>query len=85
VTVNSGFRSISYNRTVPGAASNSMHTYGVAADIAIAGLTTAAVYRIAESCGYSGLESWKNSWQHVDSRVEYPYEPRAWWWQDGPI
>ncbi|MFF0413783.1 D-Ala-D-Ala carboxypeptidase family metallohydrolase [Kitasatospora sp. NPDC004745] len=83
ITVNSGFRSTSYNAQVGGAA-NSMHTYGVAADIAVSGLSTLAVYRIAETCGFSGLETYTVSWQHVDSRVEHgSYGSGSWWWQDG--
>ncbi|MFI1562864.1 D-Ala-D-Ala carboxypeptidase family metallohydrolase [Streptomyces sp. NPDC020490] len=82
VTINSGFRSVSYNSSV-GGASNSMHTYGVAADVVVSGLSTLSVYRIAETCGFSGLETYSVSWQHVDSRVEYPYGSQFWWWQDG--
>ncbi|WP_324784473.1 D-Ala-D-Ala carboxypeptidase family metallohydrolase [Streptomyces sp. H51] len=82
VTVNSGFRSVSYNSSV-GGASNSMHTYGVAADVVVSGLSTLSVYRIAETCGFSGLETYSVSWQHVDSRIEYPYGSQFWWWQDG--
>ncbi|SOB88411.1 D-Ala-D-Ala carboxypeptidase family metallohydrolase [Streptomyces sp. 1331.2] len=83
ITINSGFRSTAYNAQV-GGASNSMHTYGVAADIAVSGLSTLSVYRIAETCGFSGLETYTVSWQHVDSRVEHGnYGSGFWWWQDG--
>ncbi|MER6627979.1 D-Ala-D-Ala carboxypeptidase family metallohydrolase [Streptomyces sp. NPDC000987] len=82
VTINSGFRSVSYNSSV-GGASNSMHTYGVAADVVVSGLSTLSVYRIAETCGFSGLETYSVSWQHVDSRIEHPYGSQFWWWQDG--
>ncbi|MER5208322.1 D-Ala-D-Ala carboxypeptidase family metallohydrolase [Streptomyces sp. NPDC002825] len=84
VTVNSGFRSISHNASV-GGASNSMHLYGIAADVAISGLSTKSIYQKAETCGYSGLETYTVSWQHVDSRVEYPYGSQSWWWQDGVV
>ncbi|MFF7329885.1 D-Ala-D-Ala carboxypeptidase family metallohydrolase [Streptomyces sp. NPDC008150] len=82
VTVNSGFRSTSYNASV-GGASNSMHTYGVASDVVVSGLSTLSVYRIAETCGFSGLETYSVSWQHVDSRMQYPYGSQFWWWEDG--
>lgn len=82
VTINSGFRSVSYNASV-GGASNSMHTYGVAADVVVSGLSTLSTYRIAETCGFSGLETYTVSWQHVDSRIEYPYGSQFWWWEDG--
>lgn len=84
ITINSGFRSISYNRAV-GGASNSMHLYGVAADIVVSGQSTRSTYRIAETCGYSGLEAYTHSWQHVDSRVEYPYGSQSWWWESGVV
>jgi len=82
VTINSGFRSTAYNAQV-GGASNSMHTYGVAADTVVSGLSTYSVYKIAETCGFSGLETYRVSWQHVDSRIEYPYGSPFWWWEDG--
>ncbi len=82
ITINSGFRSVAYNASV-GGASNSMHTYGVAADIVVSGYSTLSVYRIAETCGFSGLEAYTHSWQHVDSRVEYPYGSQSWWWESG--
>ncbi|MFI2203612.1 D-Ala-D-Ala carboxypeptidase family metallohydrolase [Streptomyces sp. NPDC020192] len=83
VTINSGFRSVAYNSSV-GGASNSMHVYGVAADLAVSGHSTLQVYRIAETCGFSGLETYTVSWQHVDSRIEHPdYGSGFWWWQDG--
>jgi hypothetical protein len=85
VTVNSGFRSIAHNQAV-GGASNSMHMFGVAADVAVSGLTTRQVYRIAETSGFSGLEAFTNSWQHCDSRVEHPnYGSGSWWWESGVV
>ncbi|MEU6339435.1 D-Ala-D-Ala carboxypeptidase family metallohydrolase [Streptomyces sp. NPDC046977] len=85
ITVNSGFRSVAHNASV-GGASNSMHVYGVAADIVVAGHSTLQVYRIAETCGFSGLEAYTHSWQHVDSRVQYPsYGSGSWWWESGTV
>jgi zinc D-Ala-D-Ala carboxypeptidase len=85
ITINSGFRSTSYNASV-GGATNSMHVYGVAADIVVSGHTTLQVYKIAETCGYSGLEAYTHSWQHVDSRVQYPsYGSGSWWWESGTV
>jgi len=83
ITINSGFRSIAHNAS-QGGASNSMHLYGVASDIVVAGHTTLQTYRIAETCGFSGLEAYTHSWQHVDSRVQYPsYGSGSWWWESG--
>jgi zinc D-Ala-D-Ala carboxypeptidase len=84
VTINSGFRSRSHNASV-GGASNSQHLYGITADIVVRGRTTRQVYVIAETCGFSGLERHTNSWQHVDSRVEYGYGANAWWWESGTV
>ena len=41
--------------------------------------------RIAETCGFSGLESYEHSWQHVDSRVQYAYGAQSWWWESGVV
>ncbi len=82
ITINSGFRSVAYNSSI-GGASNSMHVYGTAADIVVSGHTTLQVYRIAETCGFSGLEAYTHSWQHCDSRMEYPYGSQFWWWESG--
>ncbi|WP_269809387.1 D-Ala-D-Ala carboxypeptidase family metallohydrolase [Streptomyces triticisoli] len=85
ITINSGFRSTSHNASV-GGASNSMHVYGVAADIVVSGRSTLQTYRVAETCGFSGLEAYTNSWQHVDSRVQYPsYGSGFWWWESGVV
>ncbi|MEU6092812.1 D-Ala-D-Ala carboxypeptidase family metallohydrolase [Streptomyces sp. NPDC047085] len=85
ITINSGFRSVAYNASV-GGASNSMHCYGVAADIVVSGYTTYQTYKIAETCGFSGLEAYTHSWQHVDSRVQYPsYGSGSWWWESGTV
>lgn len=83
ITVNSGFRSIAHNAAV-GGASNSMHLYGVAADLD-ASVGTLTLYRKAETSGFSGLETHNTDHQHVDSRVEYPYGSQSWWWQDGTL
>jgi peptidoglycan hydrolase-like protein with peptidoglycan-binding domain len=85
VTINSGFRSVAHNASV-GGASNSMHVYGVAADVVVSGHSTLQTYRIAETCGFSGLEAYTHSWQHVDSRVQYPsYGSGSWWWESGVV
>ncbi|MEV7087901.1 D-Ala-D-Ala carboxypeptidase family metallohydrolase [Streptomyces sp. NPDC093085] len=85
ITVNSGFRSIAHN-AASGGASNSMHLYGVAGDIVVSGHSTLQTYKIAETCGFSGLEAYTHSWQHVDSRVQYPsYGSGSWWWESGTV
>ncbi|MET7315983.1 D-Ala-D-Ala carboxypeptidase family metallohydrolase [Streptomyces thermoviolaceus] len=81
ITLNSGFRSIAHNAEV-GGASDSMHLYGTAADLSVPGVSNRTVYQKAETCGFSGLETYTADHQHVDSRADLG---RAWWWQDGTI
>jgi peptidoglycan hydrolase-like protein with peptidoglycan-binding domain len=81
ITVNSGFRSIQHNADV-GGASDSMHLYGTAADLDVPGVANRTVYQKAETCGFSGLETYTVDHQHVDSRADLG---RAWWWENGTI
>ncbi|MEV6795492.1 D-Ala-D-Ala carboxypeptidase family metallohydrolase [Streptomyces sp. NPDC051320] len=81
ITVNSGFRSIQHNADV-GGASDSMHLYGTAADLGVSGVSNRTVYQKAETCGFSGLETYTEDHQHVDSRADLG---RAWWWQNGTV
>ena len=81
IIVNSGFRSIAHNAEV-GGASDSMHLYGTAADLAVSGVSNKTIYQKAETCGFSGLETYTVDHQHVDSRADLG---RAWWWQDGTV
>ncbi|MFJ4790224.1 D-Ala-D-Ala carboxypeptidase family metallohydrolase [Streptomyces sp. NPDC088794] len=81
ITVNSGFRNIAHNAEI-GGASDSMHLYGTAADLDVAGVATKTVYQKAETCGFSGLETYTVDHQHVDSRADLG---RDWWWQDGTV
>ncbi len=78
ITINSGFRSINHNRNV-GGASNSQHTYGIAADIVVSGKSVSQVNSIARSCGFSGIILY-STFNHVDSRIEYPYGTQGWYW-----
>ncbi|MEV7975816.1 D-Ala-D-Ala carboxypeptidase family metallohydrolase [Streptomyces sp. NPDC086519] len=81
ITVNSGFRSIAHNAEI-GGASDSMHLYGTAADLDVPGVANKTVYQKAETCGFSGLETYTADHQHVDSRADLG---RAWWWEDGTV
>jgi hypothetical protein len=40
------------------------------------------VYQKAETCGFSGLETYNTDHQHVDSRADLG---RAWWWENGTV
>ncbi|MER6462953.1 D-Ala-D-Ala carboxypeptidase family metallohydrolase [Streptomyces sp. NPDC048409] len=81
ITVNSGFRSIAHNADI-GGASDSMHLYGTAADLDVPGVANKTVYQKAETCGFSGLETYTVDHQHVDSRADLG---RAWWWENGTV
>ncbi|EOD68948.1 D-Ala-D-Ala carboxypeptidase family metallohydrolase [Amycolatopsis vancoresmycina] len=81
ITVNSGFRSIAHNAEI-GGASDSMHLYGTAADLNVPGVANKTVYQKAETCGFSGLETYNTDHQHVDSRADLG---RSWWWENGTV
>lgn len=66
VTINSGYRTESYNKTVGGSKS-SYHVKGQAADIVVSGKTSLEVARKAESLGMKGIIKYDN-FVHVDTR-----------------
>src|SRR3972149_3696384 len=65
---NSGFRSIAHNAQLDAAATNSMHLYGVAADVSVRGLAPVKVAQAAASCGFGGIKAYV-SHTHVDMRM----------------
>jgi len=80
VAVMNGFRTPEHQARLRGPA-GSMHTNGSAADITVAGMTTYAVYRVAQTCGFSGLGPYTRSWLHCDSRAELTTGTNtAWSW-----
>lgn len=74
ITINSGYRSPEYNKTIKGAASKSKHMEGIAADIVVKGRTPKQVYDEIErliSLGkmeQGGLKAY-SSWVHYDCRL----------------
>lgn len=66
VTINSAYRTESYNKKVGGAKS-SYHMKGQAFDIAVKGHTPLEVARYAQSLNINGIIQY-NSFVHVDSR-----------------
>lgn len=66
VTINSGYRTESYNKQI-GGASNSYHVKGRAADIVVSGKTPLEVARKAEALGMKGIIKY-SSFVHVDTR-----------------
>ncbi|HEU5472926.1 MAG TPA: M15 family metallopeptidase [Actinophytocola sp.] len=83
VVVQTGFHSTTYrpNRITP---PGGIHTHGTAVDITVPGLTTYAIYRIAQTCGFSGLGSYVQSWLHCDSRAEH-HPNASWSWANGSV
>jgi hypothetical protein len=72
VAIISGYRSPAWNKKV-GGASRSFHVKGMAADIKIAGLSPAELYRFCDTrWPVSGLGLYR-SWVHIDCR---PYKAR---------
>lgn len=67
VTINSAYRTESYNKKVGGAKS-SYHMKGQAFDIVVKGYTPLEVARFAESIGITGIIQY-NNFAHIDSRL----------------
>src|SRR5699024_3680533 len=79
ININSGFRSVAHNNSIPGAAKNSMHMYGVAADIQVAGLSSTTLRNATRSSGFSGSYN-DGNYVHADSRIEHAYGSQYWYW-----
>lgn len=68
ITINSGYRTQSYNKKV-GGATNSLHLKALAADIRVSGKTPREVYKIADRLiGSSGGVGKYSGFTHVDVR-----------------
>lgn len=70
VTINSGYRTVSYNKTVSGSSSTSQHCNGLAADIRVAGVSPDRVADYAEQLlgDHGGVGRYK-TFTHVDVRA----------------
>ena len=70
VHVNSGYRTVSYNASLPGSSPRSQHCNGLAADIRVEGHTPAEVCAYAETLlgGHGGIGLY-DSFVHVDVRA----------------
>lgn len=67
VTVNSGYRTTSYNKKI-GGSTNSYHVKGQAADIVVSSKTPLEVARKAEELGMKGIIKY-DTFVHVDTRT----------------
>jgi uncharacterized protein YcbK (DUF882 family) len=81
IKITSGYRSPAYNATVKGAAKNSQHMYGKAADIFIQGLTPAQMAVLAQKAGFDFIKSDYPNRIHVDVRntkeKDIPYKKNS--------
>lgn len=75
ITINSGYRTVSYNKKV-GGATNSYHTKGQAADIVVSGVSPKEVAAYAESIGIKGIGLY-GSFVHIDTRTNKYYWKNA--------
>ena len=71
VTINSGYRTVSYNKQVSGSASKSQHCNGLAADIRVAGVSPDRVADYAEQLlgDHGGVGRYK-TFTHIDVRAD---------------
>ena len=78
VTVNSGYRCAAHNKAVGGVGS-SLHTKGMAADIAVKGIRPLEVARFAETIGVKGIGLYETAkdgfFVHIDTR-----EKKGFWY-----
>ena len=71
ITINSGYRTPSHNRTV-GGSPTSQHLLGKAADIVVRGKSPKVVAEFAKRIGFTGVGTYKN-FVHVDTRPTPSY------------
>lgn len=78
ITINSGFRCATHNKSV-GGANGSYHTKGMAADIVVEGVKPAEVAKYAESIGVLGIGLYEKDrdgyFVHIDTRTS-----KAFWY-----
>lgn len=68
VLVTSGYRTLEHNAAI-GGFPNSYHTQGLAADIVVAGMSSAAMAEVAKAVGFTGVGVYpKKGHCHVDVR-----------------
>lgn len=70
VHITSGYRTVSYNAKVGGSSSDSMHTYGMAADFVVDGVKASEVQKYLETVmpGTGGIGK-ADTYTHVDTRA----------------
>jgi zinc D-Ala-D-Ala carboxypeptidase len=82
IGINSGFRSLAYNRCISGAR-KSQHLYGTAADLRMAQTRNRRVRNMAKGSQVHGIGCYAHqSHNHLDLRIHNAHleETRHWWW-----
>jgi uncharacterized protein YcbK (DUF882 family) len=82
VVVVSGYRTPKYNKSISGAANNSQHMYGNAADIKIQGVSPREIYNWMNGWHKGGLGVYP-TFTHVDVRDTVGAQKMARWTKDG--
>jgi len=68
ITLLSGYRTPARNATIEGAAPDSLHLYGKAADIVVQGINPTLVAKYAASAGASGIGTYqRRGFTHIDT------------------
>jgi len=84
IAINSGFRSVAYNKCIKGA-SFSQHMYGAAADLRVVEVTNRRGRNVAKASQVHGIGCYSSlSHNHLDLRMdnESLAGARAWWWPE---
>ena len=87
IAINSGFRSVAYNRCINGA-TYSQHQYGTAADFRVLDVSNREARDRARRSQVHGIGCYSSlSHNHVDLRMQNRSLPQAafWWWPDRDI
>lgn len=82
IGINSGYRSLAYNRCISGAR-RSQHLYGTAADLRMAETGNRRVRDMAKGSQVHGIGCYSHqSHNHLDLRIQNPHAEgtRSWWW-----
>lgn len=81
VHINSAYRSPAHNSSIPGAAANSRHIYGMAADIVVPGANLVELAQFVRAVGGGGVGYYPaQGFVHVDTS-----KPRSWTLRGGKI
>lgn len=87
IAINSGFRSVAYNRCINGA-TYSQHQYGTAADLRVVDVSNRLGRNQARRAQVHGIGCYSTlSHNHLDLRMQNRSLPQAkfWWWPDRDV